>query len=68
MVDVMRDCWDEERVTRAPDSRLASATQYPMPEVPPMMRTWVFVSLELYFWESGILGKGGLGGVRKEMG
>lgn len=36
---------EEEMVTRAEDSMLASATAKPMPEVPPMIRTCLPASL-----------------------
>jgi len=37
-------------VTQAPCSREASATQKPMPDVPPKIRILRLASLELYFW------------------
>ena len=64
-----------EMTTEALFSRRASATQKPMPEVPPTMRTLAPESLEVYFfasammklresWESlvvrDLIGKGGI--------
>jgi len=37
-------------VTQAPCSREASATQKPMPDVPPKIRMLRLASLEVYFW------------------
>ena len=62
MLASMRDCWEEEMTTEAPNSRQASATQKPMPELPPMTRTREPASLLLYFLLSVMLG-GFLGGV-----
>ncbi len=49
----MREGCELERMTVAPCSRQASATQWPMPEVPPMMRMRLEWSLVVYFWASG---------------
>lgn len=56
MLESMRDCWEEEMMTEAPNSREASATQYPMPELPPMTRTRAPASLLLYFLLSAMMG------------
>lgn len=55
MLRSMRAGWEEEMVTWQPDSRQASATQKPMPLLPPMMRTREPESLEVYFWASAMV-------------
>ena len=42
------DCRELDMTTDAPLSRAASATQNPMPEVPPKTKTLLLVSLEAY--------------------
>lgn len=50
----MRAGREEEITTLAPKARQASATEKPMPELPPMMRTRWPASLEVYLVESDI--------------
>jgi hypothetical protein len=45
-------CWEPEMVRRTEYcSRHASATAYPMPDVPPRMSIDALWSLEVYFWQ-----------------
>lgn len=54
-LDVTRESWEEEMMTDVPDSSNASATQYTMPLLPPMMSTRAPESFDIYFLASEML-------------
>ena len=54
----MREAEEEDMTTMAPCSRAASATQKPMPEDPPVMRTLDPASLDVYLVESVMMALG----------
>ena len=57
MLESTRDWFEDEMMTVAPYSRQASATEKPRPELPPIMRMRLDVSLEAYFLLSDIVAR-----------